>query len=205
MKNLVIILLLFLCVLKSFSQQQKIVSDYTISYTVSGGSTAKNNFEKTTKKVYVSGKQIRVDISSDAFSQTIFYNDNTREATVLKTIGASKYISTYTASEWQKENVVYDGIKVSLSNDTKKILGYDCKEAILELQNGNTYIVYYIPGILPSVTENDFEFKKVPGLVMQYEASVHDEKIQYTASSLNFDPVPSFRFEIPKSGYKILN
>jgi GLPGLI family protein len=206
MKNLVIILLLSVIVCKSFSQQPKIVSDCTIIYSVSNADAdSKNDFKDASKTIYISGKQIRIDINSNAFSQTIFYNDNTGEVTVLKNIGATKYMSTYNAADWQKENNVYKGIKISLTNNRKKILGYDCKEAILQLQNGNTYTVYYIPGVVPSVTENDFEFKKVPGLVLQYEASINNEKIRYTATYLNFDPVPAFKFEIPKSGYKILN
>ena len=116
------------------------------------------------KTIYISGKQIRIDLNSNTFNQTIFYNDNTGEATVLKSIGQSKYISNYTAAEWQKENAVYNGIKISFTKNMKKILNYDCKEALLQLKNGNEYTVYYVPDIIPSITENDFEFKIVPGL-----------------------------------------
>jgi GLPGLI family protein len=206
MKNLLIILLLFATTLKSFSQKQKIISDCTIIYSVTNtDGDSKDDFKNASKTIYISGKQLRIDLSSNAFDQTIFYNDNTGDVTVLKKLGASKYMSKYNAAEWQKENSMYNGIKITLTNNVKKILGYDCKEAMLLLQNGNTYTVYYIPGIIPSITENNFEFKKVPGLVLQYEASIHDEKIKYTATYLNFDPVPAFRFEIPTSGYKILN
>ena len=104
----------------------------------------------------------------------------------------SKYISTYNSADWEKEHSVYKGIKISLTNKGKKILGYDCKEAILQLQNGNTYTIYYLPGIIPSVTENDFEFKAVPGLVLQYEASIHKEKIKYTATYLKFRSCSGF-------------
>lgn len=204
MKNLLFILLLFFC-FNSFSQQ-KIISDCAIKYSVSNSDpNAKGDFENASKIVYIKAKEVRVDLTSNSFNQTIFYDDNTGEATVLKNIGASKYISSYNAKEWQNENSVYSGIKVSFTNNVKKILNYDCKEALLQLQNGSVYTVYYVPGVLPSVTENNFEFKMIPGLVMQYEASIHNQKIIYTANYLNFDPVPSFKFEIPKSGYKILH
>ncbi|HVX27699.1 MAG TPA: hypothetical protein VHB70_15210 [Parafilimonas sp.] len=204
MKNLTLILLLFSW-FSSFSQQ-KIVSDCTIKYNVTNSNEgSKDNFENASKTVYIKGKESRVDLNSNTFNQTIFYDDNTGEATVLKSIGASKYISSYNANEWQKENAVYNGIKISITNSVKRILNYDCQEALLQLTNGNVYTVYYLPGVLPSVTENNFEFKIVPGLVLQYETSLHNQKIIYTASYLNFDPVPAFKFEIPKSGYKILH
>lgn len=189
-----------------FSQQEKIIGDCTVIYTVNNNeNNSKNNLESAVKTVYIRGKQIRIDLNSNAFNQTIFYNDNTGEATVLKSIGESKYISTYTAAEWQKQNAIYEGIKISFTNNTKKILNYNCKEAVLQLKNGSNYTVYYIPDLKPSVSENAFEFKDVPGLILQYEISVHDQKIEYTASNVSFDPVPVFKFDIPTSGYKILN
>ena len=91
MKNLVIILLLCAIVFKSFPQQQKIVSDCTVIYSVSNADVdSKNDFKNASKTIYIRGKQIRIDINSNAFDQTIFYNDNTGEATVLKNIGAIK-------------------------------------------------------------------------------------------------------------------
>jgi GLPGLI family protein len=206
MKKPLLTLLISLFAFTAFSQQRKVISDCTITYTVSNaGSNTKNDLEAALKTIYIRGKQMRIDLNSNTFNQTIFYNDNTGEATVLKSIGQSKYISNYTAAEWQNENDVYNGIKISFTSNIKKILGYNCKEALLQLKNGSKYTIYYVPDIIPSVTENDFEFKIVPGLVLQYETSAHDQKIQYTASQVNFDPVPAFRFEIPKSGYKILH
>ncbi len=205
MKKLLLIILLLLFVLTAFSQNQKIISDCTVAYTVSNSNVkTKNDFAKALKTIYIRGKQTRIDLNSSTFNQAVFYNDNTGEATVLKSIGESKYISTYSATEWKKANAIYNGITISFTNSIKKILNYDCKEAVLKLKNGSTYIVYYLPDILPSVTENNYEFKIVPGFVVQYETSVHNQKIEYTATYLNFDPVPAFRFEIPKTGYKIL-
>ena len=196
----------FFIICNLFSQKQKVIGDCSITYTVSSAdNTKKNNLEDAVKKIFIRGKQIRIDLSSNTFNQTIFYNDNTGEATVLKSIGESKYISTYTTADWQKQNTVYNDIKILFTNNTKKILNYTCKEAVIQLTNGISYLVYYIPDLLPLVTENTFEFKNVPGLILQYQTNVGDEKIQYIASSISFDPVPVFRFNVPTSGYKILN
>ncbi len=206
MKKPLLTLFCFCMLYNIFSQQQKIIGDCTIIYTVSNAdNNVKSNFEGAEKRIYIRGKQIRIDLNSNTFNQTIFYNDNTGEATVLKSIGESKYISTYTTADWQKQNAVYNNIKLSFTNNTKKILNYNCKEALIQLTNGSSYIVYYTPDLLPLVTENTFEFKNIPGLILQYQTNVRNEKIQYTASSISFDPVPVFRFNIPTSGYKILS
>jgi GLPGLI family protein len=194
-----------LCCSMLQAQPPKIISDATISFSVNNTSASKQK-NLGSKIIYLKGKDIRVDLVSNMFSQTIFYNSNTGNATILKNIGQSKYISNYTADEWKKANNMYNGVIISYTNETKKILGYECKQAILKLKNGGTYTVYYTPLLVPSVMENPFEFKDIPGLILEYESSItENEKVIYTAEKISFDPVPSLQFEIPKTGYRVLH
>ena len=187
------------------AQDQKIISDCTISYSVINSNASHQN-NLGSKIIYIKGKQIRVDLISNTFNQTVFYNSNSGNATVLKTVGEAKYISQYNAADWEKANGMYYGISVSFTDATKSILNYVCKQAILKLKNGNTYTVYYAPAIMPSVTENPFEFKDIPGLILEYESSIKEnEKIIYTANKIDYSAVPSVQFEIPKTGYRILH
>jgi len=187
------------------SQAQKIISDCTIRYSVtSSGSQNANEFSGALKTIYLRGRDIRTDLKSSQINQTIFFNSNTGQATVLKEVGKSKYISHYSAAEWEKENELYKVIKFSTTGVTQKILDYECKQAILLLKNGNSYTIYYTPDIIPSVAENPFEFKDVPGLVLKYETSMQERKLEYMATKISFDPVPAYQFEIPKTGYRIL-
>jgi len=206
MKKLLLIPTAILFFDAAISQTSKIISDGTINYAVSSaGSQNTNEFSGASKTVYIRGREIRTDLNSNQINQTIFYNSNTGQATVLKEVGQSKYISHYTAEEWEKENEMYKVTGLLLTGATTKILNYECKEATLQLKNGKTYTIYYTPDIIPSITENPFEFKEVPGLVLKYETSMHDSKLEYTATKINFDPVPAYQFEIPKTGYRILH
>lgn len=185
-----------------FAQEQKIISDCTITYSVN--SLQENNIGS--KTIYIKGKDIRIDLVSKTFQQTTFYNGTNGDATVLKTVGESKYISNYKSPEWKKANEIYEGIKVSFTGKAKQVLNHNCREAILTFKNGNSYTVYYDPALVPSVMENPFEFKNIPGLVLEYESSPKEnEKITYTASKIDFTPVPSYQFEIPKSGHRVLH
>lgn len=191
----------FICTIL-FAQEQKVISDCTITYSVN--SLQANNIGS--KTVYIKGKNLRIDLVSKAFQQTTFYDGTNGDATVLKTVGESKYISNYKSAEWKKVNEIYEGIKVSFTGKTKQLLNYDCKEAILTFKNGNTYSVYYVPNLVPSVMESPFEFKNIPGLVLEYESSPKEnEKITYTASKIDFTPVPSYQFDIPKTGHRVLH
>jgi hypothetical protein len=57
------------------------------------------------------------------------------------------------------------------------------------------------------VPENkDFQYanKSLPGLAMEYESSSGKSKITYTISKIDFSPVPASRFDLPKSGYRVM-
>ena len=205
MKKLIILLITFFLPVIIYAQSPKIISDCTISLSVS---SLTNGDQKNLgiKIIYIRGKDVRADFISNLFTQTTFYNSNTGNATILKTAGQSKYISNYTGEEWKKQNEMYNGISISFTGNTKKILGYECKQALLTLKNGNIYTVYYIPSLMPSVTENPFEFKDVPGLILEYQSSINEnEKVIYTAEKIDFNPVPTLQFEIPKTGYRVLH
>ncbi len=71
--------------------------------------------------------------------------------------------------------------------------------------DGTTFTVYYTKDLLP--VNKDFQYlnKNLPGLAMQYEASLGKTMVTYTVSSINFNPVPLSKFDIPKSGYRVMS
>lgn len=204
MKRIAIIIPALFLYMVLLAQNQKIIADCTILYSISSSGSETGNMGS--KTIYIKGKQMRVDLDSKTFKQTLFYNNNTGNVTVLKEIGASKYIAQYNAEEWKKSNYMYDSIGVELSDSVKSILGYNCKRAVLTLKNGNVYTVYYVPGLIPSVMEMPFGAKNIPGLVLEYASTgVNNEKIIYSAQKIDFKPVITHQFDIPKTGYRILH
>jgi hypothetical protein len=203
MKKVMFALSLFFICGHNYGQQPKIISDCTITFSIT--SSANEKSDVGTKIIYIKGKDIRSDFISSKFIQSIFFNANTGKATILKTVGKSKYISYYDAEQWKALNAEYNGVKISLTGNIKKILDYDCKEAMLTTSAGKSYTVYYVPSLIPSVTENIFQFKDVPGLVLEYESTIKEtQKITYTAMKIDFNPVPLAQFELPKEEYRVL-
>ena len=98
MKKLLFISAAFFFYAVLFAQQPKVISDYTIFFSVSSSKGSEQD-NMGSKIIYIKGKDIRIDLKSNMFSQTIFSNENTGNVTILKTIGQSKYISNYTADE----------------------------------------------------------------------------------------------------------
>jgi GLPGLI family protein len=204
MKRIVIIISALFLYMASLAQNQKIISDCTIIFSIN--SPGSEHSDMGSKTIYIKGKQMRVDLAGKSFKQTLFYNNSTGNVTVLKEIGSSKYIAQYNATEWKKSNHIYDSIKVELKDSVKNILGYNCRQAVLTLKNGKVYTAYYVPGLIPSVMEMPFEAKNIPGLVLEYESTGrNNKKIIYSAQKIDFKPVITHLFDIPKTGYRILH
>lgn len=189
----------------ALAQTQKIVSDCTVTYSVNSNDNNKI-YNGATKTVYIKGVNCRSDLTSQSFSQSVIYNQNTSDAVILRTVGENKYITKLNAEQWRQQNKDFEGMKlILLTSETKTILGYECKKAIATLTNNHTYNIWYAAAIKPTVQENPYQFKDVPGFVMEYEMESGASKITYTATKINLSPLPASTFNIPTSGYKELN
>lgn len=207
MKRLCSLSLLFFLNSVTFAQRPIVVGDCTITYKISGTDASTNtNLAGAKKILYIKGKMARADIIGSNYRQSVIYDNSSGTAVVLKEIGTEKYMSSYAESEWKKENVRFQQQTTKLTADTKKILDYDCKKAVITLKDGSSYNIYYAPNLVPSATENPFQFNDIPGLVLEYETNANNpaSKIVYAAVSISFDPVPASRFEIPTQGYRVL-
>jgi len=193
------------------AQQQRIVAECTVTYSISADVTSNDketveSLKASSKTVYIKANQSRVDLSSPSFSQSLFYDKNTGNAVILREIGNNKFISKLDNAKWKAENNKFDGAVVTNSSETKTILGYECKKASLQLKDGNSFVIYYAMNILPSVKEFEYQFKDVPGFVLEYEAQeLGGKKIKYTATKINLSPVLASKFDVPTSGYRVLN
>lgn len=195
----------------SKAQQQRVVAECTVTYNINveDGSADKEtveSFKASSKIVYLKGNQSRVDLISPSFKQSVFFDKSTGNATILREIGNNKFMSKLDNAKWKAENKKFDGATVTKVEESKTILGYECKKAILKLVDGNTFTLYYANNITPSVKEFEYQFKDIPGFVLEYESQEQNgKKVKYTAIKINLSPVQASRFEIPTSGYRILN
>ena len=191
--------------------QTRVVADCTITYAIStDGSTDKEvneSLKASTKTVYIRGNESRSDLSSPSFTQSLLYSKTTGNAVILREFGNNKFMTKLDAKAWAAENKKYDGMSVSLANpETKTILGYECKKAVITLKDGTAFTLFYATAIVPSVKEYEYQFKDIPGFVLEFELQeAESKKIRYTATKINLSPVQASRFDIPTSGYRLLN
>lgn len=182
--------------------QQRVVAECTITYAIteSGGTVANSS-----KTVYIKGNDTRMDIVSPSFSQSIFYDKLSGNAIVLREFGDNKIMTKLSKSQWIEKNKKFEGAALNLVGDTKVVLGYECKKATLTAIDGAVVTVFYATAITPSVKEFEYQFKDIPGLVLEYETNETGKKIKYNATKISLSPVQTSKFDAPTTGYRILN
>ena len=190
------------------SAQQRIVAECTVVYKVESHDASDGSMrQKATKTVYIKSNNARIDLVAPAYAQSTIYNKSTGMATVLRSFGEDKYMTSLNAKQWRKLNMPLDSIQIQLTTDSISVLDYSCKKALLQLKNGTTVTVYYTTAIIPSVRDYEYMFKDIPGFVLGYEM-VDDLGVKtiFRATQINlYNPVAASKFDIPTKGYRILS
>jgi len=184
----------------------KIVSECTVDFTVSFEEGSAETVKQASMVLYVKGQQSRLDFISPIFTKIKYLNAKDNTAVILQDLGATKVRRDLDSAKWNKLNSKYAGLTIGYSDETKTILGYECKKATITLKDGSTYSLFYAPAIVPSTKEYEFQFKDIPGFVFEYEtvADGSNQKVRYSATKINLSPVQASKFELPKSGYRVL-
>jgi GLPGLI family protein len=196
---------------KTFGQETKIISDCTVNFDVAvqdakEEAAASKAMSGTTKVVYIKGTRSRSDLETPNFKQTMIYDTKADSTIILRELGNTKYISYLDGNQRREKNKKYEGIKFTKTNEKKTILGYDCNKVIATLTDGSTYDVFYTTAIIPSTTEYEYQFKDLAGFVLEYQAEFAQgkTKVTFTASKISLVPVPVAKFDVPKTGYRVL-
>lgn len=191
--------------------QQRVVAECTVTYQIS---LEENNLNKevqaalqhSSKTVYIKGNDSRVDLISPTLLQSVIYDKTNGSAVILREFGSNKFMTKLNNKEWKLANKQYDGLTIHLVNETKTILGYECKKAILNLKDSTVFNIYYATAITPSVREFEYQFKDVPGFVLEFDVKEEGASIvRYKATKINLSPVQASKYDIPTSGYRLLN
>ncbi|MBS1631793.1 MAG: hypothetical protein JST10_04370 [Bacteroidetes bacterium] len=211
MKTTTQIVIAFLTLLFSVqSYGQKKLTEATVTYDIVINTENKNPqaadlLDGATSVIYLKGNSSRSEMISSLGTQSTIVDGKTGNVTVLKDYGEQKYMIKMTADEWKESNKKYEGITFTFENEFKTIAGYKCQKAIGKLSDTSTFLVYFTPDLEP--INKDFQYlnKNLPGLAMQYEASLGKLKVTYTVSIINFSPIPASKFDLPKSGFRVMS
>ncbi len=191
------------------SLAQRRLTEATISYDIVINTSNKTPqaadlLDGATSVIYLKGNSSRSEMISSLGTQATIIDGKTGEVTILKDYGEQKYMIKMTSSNWKESNKKYEGVTFTYTDEYKTIAGYNCQKAIGKMADGSTFSVYFTKDLVP--VNKDFQYvnKNLPGLAMQYEAFLNKMVVTYTVSSINFNPVPQAKLDLPKSGYRVM-
>ena len=189
----------------------KIISECTIVYNLSledanSSPELMNALNGSTKTVYIKGSKSRTDLNTSSYTLSIINDARSDSTVVLRVLGNTRYMTFLNEAKKREKNKKFEGIVFTNTGSTKTILGYECVNAVAKLQDGSTYNVFYAPSVVPSNREYEYQFKDLPGLALEYETESEDgkQKVKYTAVKIVLTPVQASKFDLPKSGYRVL-
>lgn len=193
-------------------QAQKKLSEGSIFYdiTISTDSEKPQNAEflnGATNAVYIKPGKTRTEMVSSLGTQSTIISQTgaKKDITILKEYGEQKYMISLTPADWAEVNKKYENVNFTFDPAaTKTIQGFAAKKAVGNLADGTSFTVWYTPDVV--VDSKDFQYanKNLPGLALEYETVMGNLKVTYTASKVSFAPVPAAKFDLPKSGYRIM-
>lgn len=209
-KNIILAFTVFFALLSSTQlKAQRRLTEATIKYDIvinTSNSTpqAADLLDGATSVIYLKGNSSRSELVSSLGTQATIIDGKSGDVTVLKDYGEQRYMIKMTPDNWRQSNMKYEGISFTYLEEYKTISGYNCQKATGKLADGSTFNVYFTKELLP--VNKDFQYlnKNLPGLALQYEASFGKMMVTYTVSSINFNPVPQAKFDLPKTGYRVM-
>ena len=189
---------------------QKEIGDLTLHYDMVEANNRhldSSIIKQASKILYIRGGMSLSTIQFNQFTQSIIYNQNGDKAYVFYHFNNQDYLSILNKAQWEDQYHRYKGMKLTiLDGEHKTILGYHCQKAVARLKDGTEMNLFFTPELKTTVGDNPYEYKLVPGLILEYEARFMKKyTITFTATKIDFNPVPASRFIIPKEGYRLLD
>ncbi len=188
---------------------QKTINEATLNYDIivvsSNNPSAKKLLEGSVLNVYIKGEKSRTDVVSNLGTESAIYNSKLAKGAILKEYSGQKLIITLAKENWEDKSRLFRNLKFTIANESKVINGFNCKKAQSTLEDGDLLEVYFSTDIVLNNNNYANSFYGLPGIPVQYEIKSGDVVFKYTLKNINYDVVPFSKFEIPTSGYRVLN
>ena len=205
--RLIVIFSLLALVVNLFGQKR--ITEGTISYdiVINTGNTnpsIADMFDGATSIVYLKGYLSRFERVSSLGVESTITNGKTGNINVLKEYGEQKYMITMTPDNWKDANKKYKDISFTFLDEYKEIIGYKCQKALGKLADGSEINIFFTRDLIADNRDFEYAYKSLPGLAMQYETNIGSLKVTYRVSKVSFNIVPASKFELPKSGFRVM-
>lgn len=210
MKLKTILILLFAALFSSASFGQgttHIVYDVSVTSNNPQMQSMQSMFDGSTMEMYSNREYCRANMVLGSISKTTTITDlKTKNGIVLISSMVGKMAMKMTPEDFDKKKSDTANVKVQLIDSTKRIAGYECKKAVLTINNGFSFDMWYTKDIdMGEITGMPDGYEKVPGTPLEFTVNQGPMKMTYTASKIELNTKVDdsvFDMKIPE-GYKL--
>jgi len=194
---------LLLLLVPALASAQKKVGELSLvyNYVVSNAKNAGGQM-RGTAAFYIKGNLSREENSSNLFSSTTIYDAKAGSGVILKEVNGQKLLIRLNGENWEQKNARFKNIRFTKTSETRMIAGYSCVKATAVTAGGYEISVFYTRDLIPENKTYDPPFINLDGLPLEYDFDKGDLHIKYVLASINLNPVPASKFDIPTSGYR---
>lgn len=189
---------------------QKVMSEATLTYKVSLDQKQTDRKETTspggtTYVVYIKGMQSRTDMVSSLGSESAIFDGKTGKGAILKEYSGQKLMITLTEDNWNKRRQYFSNLAFKPGSGKREIANYLCTEAFAETSDGRKITVWYMTEYQLSNRKYNNALSELPGIPAEFTLENGKRVYRYELQQVNFEPVPASKFELPKSGYRVMS
>jgi GLPGLI family protein len=160
--------------------------------------------EEAVSTCYLKGANSRTDLVTSVGKQSTIFISKSPQVVLLKEYGNQRYLTRLTRAQWEQSNQRYRNARTELQSDSLRIKGYRCSKALITLADSSVYTIWYTSELVPLNREFLPLASAVPGLILSFETMLGDSKVRYEIDQIVMAPVPQLLFDIPESGYRLL-
>lgn len=204
------VILAFLCFLILKSNAQEIIYDVSLNYTLTVNSEKDKNisklFEGATYKVFLKGLMSKTELKTSLGLESSIYDGKESKGVILKEYSNQKLMIPMNRENWYEKNKSFHRLQFKEENTNIVINGIACKKATAVNAKGETIVVYFNPAITLSNKDYNNCFSTIEGIPVKYEQHLKNgTKYIYSLTNIDYDIVSSNKFEMPKSGFRIIS
>ena len=151
------------------------------------------------------GGQLRSEMSSSIGKTITIFDAREGKGAVIRELGSQKILVPLNRENWAETNAKFQDLTYAFLKDSLELIGFKCSRANAMLKDSTVMNVFYTREISTENPEVDSQFGTLPGMVLEFSYTKGNTMVVYTATSINFDPVPIQKFDVPSSGYRVLS
>jgi GLPGLI family protein len=183
------------------------VITYNISYPDTKFTESQLKMFPKTLLVSVKGTKSRTDLNTGMGNQVSITDYAEKTVITLRDMMGQKYATKQTSQDLEKEFAKEPPAKTTITNETKVILGYNCKKAVVTVEEDGertSFEVFFTTelGGGKGINFDNPLYKDIDGVMMEFAMKTPQFTMKFSASSVEKKSIADKDFEIP-SDYKI--